>query len=50
MHKNVTDKNKSIKTIPKGVWESSRPSDKRSKSSKSTDLQGNGYPSNKRGK
>lgn len=50
MHKNATDKNKPIKTIPEGVWESSRPTDKRNKCSKSTDLQGNGYPSNKQGK
>jgi len=41
-----TDKDKSIKTIPKGVWESSRPEkdDNSGKSSASTDLQGNGYP------
>lgn len=41
----MTDKNKSIPTIPKGVWESSRPEDKdKSKCSVTTDLQGNGYP------
>ena len=43
----ITDKNKPVSTIPKGVWESSRPApdkDKGNPSAKSTDLQGNGYP------
>lgn len=46
MHKNMTNKNKSIKTVPKGVWESSLPEkkDNSGKSSGKTDLQGNGYP------
>lgn len=40
------DKDKSISTIPKGVWESNSPekNDNSGKSSPSTDLQGNGYP------
>lgn len=43
----ATDKDKSISTIPKGVWESSRikKDDNSGKSSTRTDLQGNGYPS-----
>lgn len=46
----ITDKNKPIKTIPKGVWEAEHPiNDKNkteynSKLNPSTDLQGNGYP------
>lgn len=43
----ITDKKKPIHTIPKGVWESSRPAsdkDKSSTANKTTDLQGNGYP------
>ena len=43
----VTDKNKTVPTIPKGVWESSRPVPDKEKSSpatETTDLQGNGYP------
>lgn len=42
-----TDKDKPIKTIPKGVWESSRPDSEKKKSdsaTETTDLQGNGYP------
>lgn len=40
------DKDKSTNTIPKGVWESSRPDNDKDKSkcSVTTDLQGNGYP------
>lgn len=41
------DKDKPIKTMPKGVWESSRPDSNKEKASsatESTDLQGNGYP------
>lgn len=45
----ASGKQKSVKTIPKGVWESSRPNDKKGKSI-TTDLQGNGYPLNKQGK
>ncbi len=43
--KPITDKNKSIKTTPKGVWESTRPrkEDHSGKSSATMDLQGNGY-------
>ncbi|MCH5254767.1 MAG: hypothetical protein J1F41_07565 [Lachnospiraceae bacterium] len=45
----LTEKKKPIKTIPKGVWESSRPNGKQNKyqaavSTESADLQGNGYP------
>lgn len=43
----ITDKNKPVKTIPKGVWESSRPvtdKEKSSSATETTDLQGNGYP------
>jgi len=47
----ITEKKKPVQTIPKGVWESSNPikeKEKENTSSKTTDLQGNGYPSNKR--
>lgn len=42
----ASNKDKSIRTIPSGVWEGNRPSaDKdKSKCTVSTDLQGNGYP------
>lgn len=43
----ITEKKKPVKTIPKGVWESSRPvqnEKKQSLVSETTDLQGNGYP------
>lgn len=48
----LTDKKKPIKTIPKGVWESSRPDKdkKENVSTPSTDQQGNGYPSNQQSK
>lgn len=49
----ITDKKKPVRTIPKGVWESSRPvhgQDKNESPSASTDLQGNGYPANKQSK
>lgn len=42
-------RNKTIKTIPSGVWESSRPNKNKNKNDKfqpSTDMQGNGYPLN----
>lgn len=44
-----TDKDKPISTIPKGVWESSRPESDKEKndSSETTDIQGNGYPKEK---
>ena len=46
-----TDKDKPVKTLPHGVWESSHPEKKENKnSSPSTDLQGNGYPLNKQDK
>lgn len=43
----ITDKKKPVRTIPSGVWESSRPAqskEKHSPASETTDLQGNGYP------
>lgn len=45
----ITEKKKPVQTIPKGVWESSRPGRNTEKgqvhvSNKTTDLQGNGYP------
>ncbi|MCH5271546.1 MAG: hypothetical protein J1E83_12490 [Lachnospiraceae bacterium] len=43
----ITDKKKPVNTIPKGVWESSRPvanKDKSDSAMETTDLQGNGYP------
>ena len=43
----MTDKKKAVKTIPDGVWESSRPASDKNKSdstAKSTDIQGSGYP------
>ncbi len=48
----ITDKKKPVHTIPSGVWESSRP-DKTEKKDKdvnrlTTDLQGNGYPVNRK--
>lgn len=48
----ATDKKKSIKTIPKGVWEGSHPQKKKPDGActQTTDLQGNGYPTNKQGK
>lgn len=38
------EKKKSIHTIPDGVWESNKPAKKQDQCSKTTDLQGNGYP------
>lgn len=51
----ITEKKKPIKTIPKGVWESSRPNDDQHKqqttaSTGSADLQENGYPVDKQKK
>lgn len=43
----ITDQNKPISTIPKGVWESSSPCDSQEEepaATQTTDLQGNGYP------
>ena len=48
--KNI-DKEKPIHTIPKGVWESSRPDKEKeqpSTATKYTDHQGNGYPQGKK--
>lgn len=47
VHMKISDKNKPVKTIPKGVWESTRPvNDKENpgQTTETTDLQGNGYP------
>lgn len=46
--KNV-DKKKPVHTIPKGVWESSRPAQEQNEKeySSALDLQGNGYPAGK---
>lgn len=50
----ITDKKKPVDTLPKGIWESSNPindnEENKNTSSASTDLQGNGYPTNKQGK
>lgn len=51
----ITDKDKPINTLPKGVWESSNPlrekkNNKNNDFTTSTDLQGNGYPTNKQNK
>lgn len=48
----MSDKKKPVKTMPEGIWESSRPkADKNnSHSTPSTDEQGNGYPVNKQHK
>ena len=46
----VTDKDKPIRTIPKGVWEGGVINEKENRSPKqhlndiTTDIQGNGYP------
>jgi len=43
----ITDKKKPVNTVPKGVWESNRPTQNKKNDtplSPSTDLQGNGYP------
>lgn len=45
-----TEKKKPVHTIPKGVWESTRPvsgENQTTPASQTTDLQGNGYPENK---
>lgn len=48
----ITDKKKPINTIPNGVWESSHPVKDKPKGkdpfTPTTDLQGNGYPTNKK--
>ncbi len=46
----ITDKKKPVKTVPKGVWEGSRPEkNKTNPETLTTDLQGNGYPKNQQG-
>lgn len=53
----ITEKKKPVDTMPKGVWESSNPAQEKTGqqknkniSSKTTDLQGNGYPTNRQSK
>lgn len=50
----ITDKKKPVNTIPQGVWEGSNPVEQKNKkqpaSTPSTDLHGNGYPTNKQSK
>ena len=48
----ITDKKKPVNTIPEGVWESGRDKQpkKKNASNPATDLQGNGYPSDKKSK
>lgn len=43
-----TEKKEPIKTIPKGVWESTTPYKQSEKKEITTDLQENGYPNNKK--
>ncbi len=45
-----SNKKKPVKTVLDGVWEASHKTTKDNKSTKTTDLQGNGYPSNKQSK
>lgn len=47
-----TDKDKPIKTIPDGVWESNHSTENKKEKNPTitTDLQGNGYPVNKQSK
>lgn len=48
----MTDKKKPINTMPEGIWESTNPAKNKPKKkgscSVTTDLQGNGYPTNKK--
>ena len=48
----LTEKKKPVSTVPKGVWESSRPlhEENREERSPSVDMQKNGYPVNQRNK
>lgn len=48
--RNAADKNQGIHTIPEGIWEGSRPAGKEegNKCTVTTDLQGNGYPTEKK--
>ena len=39
-----TNQYESIKVIPEGVWEATRPKQEKDKCTPATDLQGNGYP------
>ncbi|MGN0438573.1 MAG: hypothetical protein ACI4F4_08635 [Lachnospiraceae bacterium] len=42
-----TEKKKPVETMPKGIWEASRPDEDdvaKNVSTTTTDLQGNGYP------
>lgn len=46
----ITEKKKPVSTVPKGVWESSRPLQEKEEENRSpsVDMQENGYPVNKR--
>lgn len=47
----MTEKDKPVQTIPKGVWESSHPDrEKNQHSQADADAQGNGYPAQKQEK
>lgn len=48
--KKTSAKKEAIKTMPKGIWESSKPKTSQDcgQSSCKTDLQGNGYPDSKK--
>ena len=48
----LTEKKKPVSTVPKGVWESSRPlhEENREERSPSVDMQKKGYPVNQRNK
>lgn len=49
----ITDKKKPIDTIPKGIWESSKPvrdKEESSTTTATTDQQKNGYPVHKQSK
>lgn len=47
-----SEKKKPVSTVPKGVWEGSRPLQKQEKptAAPSTDMQGNGYPARRQSK
>lgn len=47
----MTEKDKPVKTMPQGVWESSNPAEEKGRPApKAADAQGNGYPAEKQGK
>ncbi len=49
---NENEKNNKVHALPKGIWESSRPVNSKNKEecTPSTDLQGNGYPTENQNK